>query len=83
MLDAYGPYFTDRHRNPWGAAIDVDGPGSDAVRRYFIGAAEMWVRAFHVDALRIDAVHSIVDRSPAPFLADRPGSAAAGRLKYY
>ena len=70
VLDAYGPYFTDRHRNPWGAAIDVDGPGSDAVRRYFIGAAEMWVRAFHVDALRIDAVHSIVDRSPAPFLAE-------------
>jgi maltooligosyltrehalose trehalohydrolase len=69
-LDRFGPYFTDRYRTPWGAAVNFDGPGSDEVRRYFIANALMWLRDFHVDALRLDAVHAIVDTSPQPFLGE-------------
>lgn len=69
-LDDYGPYFTDRYHTPWGAAMSFDGPGSDEVRRYFITNAIMWLRDFHVDALRLDAVHAILDTSPHPFLAE-------------
>ncbi len=70
MLGAYGPYFTDRYRTPWGAAVNVDGPDSDAVRRYFVDNAVQWFGDFHVDALRLDAVHGIVDPTATPFLAD-------------
>lgn len=69
-LREFGPYFTDSHTTPWGAALNLDGPGSDEVRRYFIGCAVEWVRELHVDGLRVDAVHSIVDRSARPFLAE-------------
>ena len=70
VLDAYAPYFTDRYRTPWGAAINFDGPGSDQVRRYFVENALTWFRDFHVDALRLDAVHGIVDPTAIPFLAE-------------
>jgi maltooligosyltrehalose trehalohydrolase len=63
-LGRFGPYFTDRHRTPWGDAVNVDGPGSDEVRRFLIDNACMWVRDFHVDALRLDAIHGIIDTSP-------------------
>ncbi|MGQ9687837.1 MAG: malto-oligosyltrehalose trehalohydrolase [Desulfobaccales bacterium] len=69
-LAAFGPYFTDRYRTPWGPAINFDGPGSDEVRRYFIANARHWVRDFHIDALRLDALHAIMDLSPQPFLAE-------------
>jgi maltooligosyltrehalose trehalohydrolase len=59
FLDRFGPYFAGR--NLWGAALNVDGPGSDEVRRYVIDNALGWLRDFHVDALRLDAVHAIVD----------------------
>jgi maltooligosyltrehalose trehalohydrolase len=75
VLDAYGPYFTDRYRTPWGAAINFDGPGSDDVRRYFVENALTWFRDFHVDALRLDAVHGIVDPTATPFLAELSGAA--------
>ncbi|MEW6667642.1 MAG: malto-oligosyltrehalose trehalohydrolase [Thermodesulfobacteriota bacterium] len=68
-LQEFGPYFTDRHRTPWGEALNFDGPESDEVRHFFITNALCWVREFHVDALRLDAVHAIVDQSPQPFLA--------------
>lgn len=69
-LAEYGPYFTDRYRTPWGSAINFDGPESDHVRRFFIENALFWVTEFHVDALRIDAVHGIFDFSAMPFLEE-------------
>ncbi len=69
-LAAFGPYFTERYRTPWGPAVNFDGPGSDEVRRYFIDNARHWVRDYHIDALRLDALHAVVDLSPRPFLAE-------------
>ncbi len=60
-LGAFGPYFSPRYRTPWGEAINFDGPDSDPVRRYFIDNALYWAEYFHVDALRLDAVHGIFD----------------------
>jgi maltooligosyltrehalose trehalohydrolase len=70
VLADFGPYFSDRHRIPWGAAINFDGPGSDDVRRYFLENALMWFIDFHIDALRLDAVHAIPDASATPFLEE-------------
>jgi maltooligosyltrehalose trehalohydrolase len=69
-LGEYGPYFTDRYRTPWGAAINYDGPASDDVRRYFVENALQWLNDFHIDALRLDAVHAITDFSAVPFLEE-------------
>ncbi len=66
----FGPYFTDRYKSPWGSAINFDGPDSDGVRRFFIENALNWVSDFHIDALRIDAVHAILDFSAKPFLEE-------------
>ncbi|MBN1152026.1 MAG: malto-oligosyltrehalose trehalohydrolase [Dehalococcoidia bacterium] len=66
----FGPYFTDRYRTPWGPAINFDGQGSDEVRRFFIENALYWLREFHFDALRLDALHAILDTSASPFLAE-------------
>jgi maltooligosyltrehalose trehalohydrolase len=66
----FGPYFTDRYRIPWGSAINFDGPGSDQVRRFFIENALHWLEDFHVDGLRVDAIHGIVDMSAHPFLLE-------------
>jgi maltooligosyltrehalose trehalohydrolase len=63
-LARFGPYFTDRYKTPWGLAINYDGAGSDDVRRFFIENAAYWVRDFHFDALRLDAIHAIYDRHP-------------------
>ena len=60
-LGCFGPYFTDRYHTPWGEAINFDGPDSDQVRHYFIANALYWIEEFHVDALRLDAVHGIYD----------------------
>ncbi len=59
FLDRFGPYFAGQ--NIWGPALNVYGPGSDEVRRYVVDNALMWFRDFHVDALRLDAIHAIVD----------------------
>ena len=69
-LAEFAPYFTDRYHTPWGSAINFDGPSSDEVRRYFIENALTWVTDFHIDALRLDAIHAIVDPSARPFLED-------------
>jgi maltooligosyltrehalose trehalohydrolase len=66
----FGPYFTDRYRTLWGSSINFDGPQSDEVRRFFVDNALYWVRDFHVDALRLDAVHAILDFSAKPFLQE-------------
>ncbi len=70
VLPAYGPYFSERHRTPWGAALNFDGPESDEVRRYFLDNALHWLAEYHLDGLRLDAVHAIVDLSARPFLAE-------------
>jgi maltooligosyltrehalose trehalohydrolase len=69
-LNAYGPYFTDRYRTLWGQAVNFDGPGSDEVRRFFRENAMYWFEEFHLDALRLDAVHGIFDFSAHHFLAE-------------
>jgi maltooligosyltrehalose trehalohydrolase len=69
-LEEFGPYFTDRYRTPWGAAVNFDDRGSDEVRRFFLDSARRWITEFHFDALRIDAVHAIRDHSAFPFLAE-------------
>ncbi len=69
-LAEFGPYFTDRHQTPWGAALNFDGADSAHVRRYFVENALMWLHEYHVDGLRLDAVHAIVDSSAYPFLAE-------------
>jgi maltooligosyltrehalose trehalohydrolase len=60
-LDRFGPYFTDVYRTPWGRAVNYDGPGSDAVRRWVHDNALHWITEYHVDALRLDAVQGIFD----------------------
>jgi len=69
-LADYGPYFTDRYHTPWGAALNFDGSHSDEVRHFFIHNALYWVENFHIDALRLDAIHGIFDASADPFLAE-------------
>ena len=69
-LRDFGPYFTDFYRTPWGEALNFDGPHSDHVRRYFIENALQWVDEFRIDALRLDAVHAILDFSARPFLEE-------------
>jgi maltooligosyltrehalose trehalohydrolase len=60
-LAEFGPYFTERYETPWGRAVNFDGPDSDEVRRYFIDNALYWITEFHIDGLRLDAVHAIFD----------------------
>ncbi len=70
VLGSFGPYFTDRYVTPWGAALNFDGAGSDHVRALFIDSACSWVTLAHVDGLRLDAVHTIVDSTPYPFVEE-------------
>lgn len=69
-LRDFGPFFTDRYRTPWGEAVNFDGPWSDGVRDYFIGNALHWFERYHIDALRLDAVHAIYDVTARPFLQE-------------
>jgi maltooligosyltrehalose trehalohydrolase len=79
-LADFGPYFTDRYRTPWGQAINFDDAESDEVRRYFIENALEWVTDFHIDSLRLDAIHAIVDNSARTFLEEL-GAAVHTRAK--
>lgn len=67
-LNQFGPYFTDRHQTPWGWGLNYDGAQSDEVRAFFCDNAVMWLRDYHADGLRLDAVHAIIDLSAIPFL---------------
>lgn len=69
-LPDFGPYFTKRYSTPWGEALNFDGEHSNEVRRFFLENALQWQRDFHIDALRLDAVHAIRDSSATPFLQD-------------
>ncbi len=71
FLPSYAPdFFTDRHKTPWGAAINYDGQASQFVRAFFIGNALYWLQEFHLDGLRLDAVHAIIDDSKKHFLTE-------------
>ncbi len=69
-LPAFGPYFTETHHTPWGAAVNLDAPGSDEVRAYLVGSALAWLRDYRIDALRLDAVHALRDTRALHFLEE-------------
>lgn len=68
-LPIFGPYFTDKYNTPWGKAINFDDDWCDGVREYFTENVLMWLRDFHIDALRLDAVHAIEDFGPEHILS--------------
>ncbi|HMR09871.1 MAG TPA: DUF3459 domain-containing protein, partial [Polyangiaceae bacterium] len=70
VLGQFGPYFTDRYHTPWGPAVNLDGAGSDQVRRYFLDNARMWLDDYHFDGLRLDAVHAFLDTSAKHILEE-------------
>ena len=69
-LGEFGPYFTDKYETPWGMAVNLDDRGSDEVRRFFLDNARLWLRDYHCDGLRIDAVHALVDTSAMHLLEE-------------
>jgi maltooligosyltrehalose trehalohydrolase len=69
-LARFGPYFTDAHITPWGAAVNLDAPGSDEVRAFVLDNARMWLRDFHIDGLRLDAVHALADERATHLLEE-------------
>ncbi len=69
-LRLFGPYFTDYHHTPWGEAINYDGQGCEGVRRFVIENALYWIREYHLDGLRLDAVQTIHDDSRVHILAE-------------
>lgn len=69
-LPQFAPYFTERYKTPWGAAVNFDDAHSDEVRRFFIANALEWITDYHIDALRLDAVHAILDHSALNFLEE-------------
>lgn len=69
-LSEFGPYFSSRYNTPWGEALNFDGPDSDEVRRFFVDNALYWLVEYHVDGLRLDAVHAIFDFSAEHVLAE-------------
>jgi maltooligosyltrehalose trehalohydrolase len=73
----FGPYLTEAHRTPWGGAVNLEEEWSDQVRRFFCDNALMWLRDYHIDGLRLDAVHAFVDRSAIHFLEQLSSEVAA------
>ncbi len=69
-LPQFGPYFTDHYKTPWGPALNFDDAYSDEVRHFFISNAVEWITDYHFDALRLDAVHAILDHSALNFLEE-------------
>lgn len=69
-LADFGPYSTDRYATPWGAAVNYDGEGARGVRDFVVANALYWIREYHIDALRLDAVHGIFDRGPLHILEE-------------
>ncbi|MFJ3772960.1 malto-oligosyltrehalose trehalohydrolase [Streptomyces sp. NPDC090075] len=76
-LPAFGPYFTETHHTPWGAAVNLDAPGSDEVRAYLVGSALAWLRDYRIDGLRLDAVHALCDTRACHFLEELSAAVAA------
>ncbi len=79
-LSHFGPYFTENYKTPWGKSINYDDAYSDGVRNYFLQLCLSWIRDFHFDGLRLDAIHAIKDFSPTHILADI--SEEVSKLKY-
>ncbi|MGI8658621.1 MAG: malto-oligosyltrehalose trehalohydrolase [Candidatus Limnocylindria bacterium] len=69
-LPLFGPYFTSRYGTPWGDAVNFDDAGSHEVRQFVIDNATMWMRDYHLDGLRLDAVHAIFDQSAVHILEE-------------
>ena len=69
-LAEFGPYFTDRYRTPWGAAVNYDGEDARGVRDFVIANALFWIREYRIDGLRLDAVHGIFDVGPTHILRE-------------
>ena len=76
-LGRYGPYFTQTHMTPWGPAVNLDAPGSHEVRAFIVENALRWLRDFHVDSLRLDAVHALIDEGERHLLAELSDDVAA------
>jgi maltooligosyltrehalose trehalohydrolase len=81
-LREYGPYFTDKYRTPWGWAINFDDEYSNEVRNFFIENALYWFRHYHIDALRLDAIHGISDLSSRPFLQELADTVSEFSLRH-
>jgi len=85
-LKSFAPaYFTDRHGNEWGEALNFDGPDAAPVREFFVANAGYWIAEYHFDGLRLDATHQIFDGSPDHVLAAigrRVREAAGGRTTF-
>ena len=81
MLGSFGPYLTDTHATPWGDAINLDAPGSDEVRRWVVDNVRQWLEDFHLDGLRLDAVHELRDGRATHVLEEmsREADAVAAR----
>lgn len=69
-LSEFAPFTTDRVRTPWGEAVNLDGPGSDGVRAYFIDSVRAWLKDFHADGVRLDAVHELHDTRAVTLLEE-------------
>ncbi len=76
-LPEFGPYFSARHQTNWGEAVNFDGPGSDEVRRFVVDNALSWLRDYHFDGLRLDAVHAIADNSATHICEELAAEVAA------
>ncbi len=76
-LGKFGPYFTHLHNTPWGDAVNLEEAGSHEVRRFFCDNALMWLRDYHIDGLRLDAVHAYMDRSAIHFMEQLGGEVRA------
>ena len=76
-LAEFGPYFTERYRTPWGAAVNYDDAGSDHVRQFVLDNVRMWIRDYHFDGLRLDAIHAIYDFGARHILRDIKEAAQA------
>jgi maltooligosyltrehalose trehalohydrolase len=76
-LQCFGPYFTEHHKTPWGAAVNLDDEGRVEVRRWLVDNALRWFTDFRLDALRLDAVHALVDESEQHLLAQLSDATAA------
>jgi maltooligosyltrehalose trehalohydrolase len=75
--NSFGPFLTDRHRTPWGDAVNLDAPGSDDVRHILISSVSSWLRDFHLDGLRLDAVHELRDDRAFHYLQELAVAVAA------
>lgn len=76
-LGSFGPYFTSAHATPWGDAVNFDQEGSDEVRAFVVQNALMWLRDYHLDGLRLDAVHAITDHGAVHLLEEMGRAVAA------